>query len=156
MKAAAAANVNVSTCLVRVVRVVQSGRGVCVSLSVCVRACCVCCAVWPWCVSVRCMCVCVYVCMCVWRCVVGVRLVLVGDVRGGMLIILIAGPALLSRSRAGVSLGLQRAHHARNLRLQRFQVIQRFSLCPPAHVPLCGLNTCHAVELNHLAPRQRH
>lgn len=154
MKAAAAANVNVSTCLVRVVRVVQSGRGVCVSLCVCV------------CVRVVCVVqsgrgvspfgVCVYVCMCVWRGVVGVRLVLVGDVRGGMLIILIAGPALLSRSRAGVSLGLQRAHHARNLRLQRFQVIQRFSLCPPAHVPLCGLNTCHAVELNHLAPRQRH
>jgi len=117
---------------VRVVCVVQSGRGVS-----------------PFCV-------CVYVCMCVWRGVVGVRLVLVGDVRGGMLIILIAGPALLSRSRAGVSLGLQRAHHARNLRLQRFQVVQRFSLCPPAHVPLCGLNTCHAVELNHLAPRQRH
>lgn len=125
---------------------------VCLSLCVCVRVVCVVQSgrgVSPFGV-------CVYVCMCVWRGVVGVRLVLVGDVRGGMLIILIAGPALLSRSRAGVSLGLQRAHHARNLRLQRFQVIQRFSLCPPAHVPLCGLNTCHAVELNHLAPRQRH
>jgi len=68
MKAAAAANVNVSTCLVRVVRVVQSGRGVCVSLSLCA------------CVRVVCVVqsgrgvspfgVCVYVCMCV--CVCGV------------------------------------------------------------------------------------
>ena len=66
MKAAAAANVNVSTCLVRVVRVVQSGRGVCVCLSVCVCACvlCVLCSLAVVCLRS------VYVCMCV--CVCGV------------------------------------------------------------------------------------
>ena len=68
MKAAAAANVNVSTCLVRVVRVVQSGRGVCVSLCVCACVLCVLCSLAVVCLrSVYvCMCVCVYVCV-AWR-----------------------------------------------------------------------------------------